>query len=176
MSKKVKNLMEQEYKSHFDGINECMVVSLRGVNGVDNNAVRGDLLSKNIHINMIKNSLARRAFASVGMEGVKDVLVGPCAIAYGGESIVDVAKEIVGWAKKLENIEIKGGFVEGEVLDSQAAVELSKLPSRAELQGAAVNLAQSPGSRLAGAIISPAGNIAGCIKTLVEKLEESQAA
>jgi hypothetical protein len=42
-----------------------------------------------------------------------------------------------------------------------------------ELQGEIVVLAASPGRNLAGAIAGPAGAIAGCIKSLVEKLEEA---
>ena len=176
MSKKIKSLMEQEFESCFRDMNECLVVSIRGVNGVDNNAMRGDMLSRGMRINVVKNSLARRAFASLGMESLKDVLEGPCAIVCGGDSIIDVAKAIVGWSKNLEHIEIKGGYLEGQLLDARAAAGLSEMPSRDELQGTVVMLAQSPGSRIAGSINGPAGYIAGCIETLIGKLEDSEAA
>jgi len=173
MSKKINGLMEQEFKTHFDGVNEMLVVSLRGIKGTDNNQMRGDLLSKQIKVKVVKNSLAARAFEQLGAKGIKDILTGPCAVVYGGESIVDVAKELVDWDKKLDTFEIKGGLLEGEILDAKGAKGLSKLPSRSELQGQVVTLAQSPGSRLASAIGSPAGAIAGCIKALVEKLEDA---
>ena len=162
-----------ELKSRFEGINELVVVSLRGIKGTDNNELRGDLLKKQIHLNVVKNSLAERIFAEAGMEGVGEILTGPCAIAYGSDSIVDLTKALMEWDKKLEFFKIKGGYLEGEVLDGEAAKALSKLPNREEMQGSVVMLAKSPGSRVAGAIGSPAGYIAGCIKSLVEKLEEA---
>jgi large subunit ribosomal protein L10 len=176
MSKKVKALIQDEFKSRFEGVNECLVVSLRGLSGMENNEMRGALLNKQIRVSVVKNSLARRAFRDLGAEAMGALLTGPCAIAHGGDSIVDVAKVMMDWSKKLEKLEIKGGYLDGQTLDASQAKELSKLPSRRELQGAVVAIAKAPGSRLAGAITGPAGYLAGCIKSLVEKLEEAQAA
>jgi len=176
MSRRVKGYIESEYQTRFAEVKDCLVVSLRGLSGVQNNELRGDLLSKQIHVSVVKNSLASRAFKDLGREGLGEVLTGPCAIAYGGDSIIDVAKVMMEWSKKLEPLEIKGGFLEGTVLDAQAGKELAKMPNRQELQGMVVGQALSPGSNLAGALGGPAGHIAGCVKTLVEKLEESEAA
>jgi large subunit ribosomal protein L10 len=171
MSKKVKGLMQKELKSQFEGINECVVVSVRGIGGIQNNELRRDLLSKQIRINVVKNSLARRAFADLGMENIKDCLLGPSAIAYGGDSIVDVVKTLVDWGKKLELCQIKGAYLDGQSLNAEQAKSLAKLPNRAQLQGIVVMLAKSPGARVASAMGSPASRIAGCIKAIIEKQE-----
>jgi large subunit ribosomal protein L10 len=176
MSKKVKGFIQQEYTKHYQDVSECVVVSLRGLSGVDNNELRGDLLAKDIRLNVVKNSLARRAFAKLGRESIGQILTGPCAIAYGGDSIVDVAKVMVEWSEKLEALKIKGGYLEDKILDSQAAEALSKMPNRQELQATVVAQALVPGGNISGALKGPAGRIAGCIKALIEKLEGSQAA
>ena len=173
MSKKLKGLMERELAHAFEGVNELVLVSLRGVNGNDNNQLRGELLAKQIHVKVVKNSLAGRAFKQMGMPGVKQLLTGPCAIVYGGQSIVDVAKELLKWGKKIDKLEIKGGYLEGQLLDAKGAVNLAKMLTRTEQQGAVVALALSPGGNLSGAIGAPAATIAGCIKALIEKLEEA---
>ena len=173
MSKKVKGLIEQELQKRFTGVSDCMVVSLRGIGGNDNNAMRGDLREKDISLTMVKNSLARKAFASQGMKCMQDLLVGPCAIAYGADSIVDVAKEMAEWGKKIETFEVKGACVEGQILDSAQAKQLATMPNRIELQGTVVMLACATGSRVAGSIGGAGSYLAGCIKSLVAKLEES---
>ena len=176
MSKKVKELMQAEFKARFENVSEFAIVSVRGVEGTDNNQLRGDLKEKGIELHVVKNSLAAKAFAELGRDGIKELLVGPCAITYGGDSIVDVAKLLVDAAKGVEALELKGAYLDGEVLDAEGAKALAKMPSRAELQGTVVLIANSPGARLAGAIGGPAGYIAGCVKSLVEKLETGEAA
>lgn len=176
MSKKVKGFIQEELRQRYQGTDQCLVVSVRGLSGVENNELRGALLNKDIRLNVVKNSLARRAFADLGLEAASDLFDGPCAVVVGGESIVDAAKVVKEWADKLEHLAIKGALVEGQVLDEQGAIALSKMPNRRELQGQIVACALSPGSRLAGAIGGPAGYIAGCVKALVEKLESGQEA
>ena len=133
MSKKIKGFIQQEYQANYQDVSECLVVSLRGLSGVGNNELRGDLLAKNIRLNVVKNSLARRAFAELGRGGIGQLLTGPCAIAFGGDSIVDLAKVMVEWSKKFDALEIKGGYLDDKVLYAQAAEALSKMPNRQEL-------------------------------------------
>ncbi|MHC5082320.1 MAG: 50S ribosomal protein L10 [Planctomycetota bacterium] len=174
MSYFVKGLIQSEYDQKFTGMSEFVVINTTGIGGVDNNVMRGELKAKGIRLTTVKNSLMRRTVQGMEMDTAADLfLAGPCTIAYGGDSVVDVAKEIVDWSKKIKVIELKGAYVDGMVVDGAGVVDLSKLPSRAELQGQVVQLAQSPGANLAGAIAGPGGHIAGCIKSLIEKLEDA---
>ncbi len=173
MSKKVKSLIIDEMKSRFQNVHEFVIVSMRGIDGIENNTIRDELGKKGIRLTVVKNSLASRAFSDLGMPAVSEILAGPCTVAYGGESIVDVAKELVEWNKKQSLLEIKGGYLEGQVLDAGAAVGLSKMPSRAELQAMVVMITQSPARKLASVITSPAGVIAGCLKTIIDKQEKA---
>jgi len=178
MSKPLKNLITQELKTRYDGLDSLLIVNPIGIEANDTVELRRGLREKNIRMEVVKNSMLKRALIGTTLEVVSEILEGPCAIVSGGDSIVDAAREIVEWSKKFPTLEFRGAVVEGQLLDTQAAKELAKMPTRPELMGQVVQLAQSPGARLAGALISPAAKIAGCIKTLQEKLEqaESQAA
>lgn len=177
MSKYVKELLQAELEQTIAGdeIRDFMVVRVKGVGGVDNNVMRGALKEKGIRLLVVRNALFRRALRKHEMDGAAPLFNGPTAIVYGGDSVVDVAKEMMDWAKKLAPVEITGAFLDGVVLDAAGAADLSKMPTRRELQGRISSCVTSPGAGVAGAVMGPAGAIAGCLKSIIEKAERQAA-
>jgi len=177
MSKYVKGLLQAEFENRIanEGIENFLVIKTKGISGVDNNLMRGELLKKGIRLLVTRNSLFRKALVNREMDGAVDLFCGPCTVAYGGESIVDAAKEIVEWGKKVPQIEFLGAFLDGSALDGKAAEDIAKMPNKAELLGQLVTLIQSPAATVAGAIKGPASKIAGCIETIASG-EDKEAA
>ncbi len=68
---------------------------------------------------------------------------------------------------------LKPLLLEGEALSAERgrAESLPKVKVSSREKGDIIMLANSPARRLAGAIASSAGRIAGCVKTIAEKAE-----
>jgi len=139
MSRFVKELLQQELANKFAEVEDFLVIETKGVSGNENNEMRGVLKAKGIKLTVVKNAMMRRALSSQDKSSATSLFeTGPCTVAYGGDSVVDIAREIENWHKKIEVVTIKGAFVDGVVMGSEDAEGLSKLASRPELQGQVV--------------------------------------
>ncbi|MDP8961373.1 MAG: 50S ribosomal protein L10 [Actinomycetota bacterium] len=84
---------------------------------------------------VVKNTLARIAAREAGYEGLEDVLTGPTALAVCEQDPVGPAKAMRRFAREHPELVVKGGILEGRVVDASTAQRLADLESREELLG-----------------------------------------
>jgi large subunit ribosomal protein L10 len=176
MSKRVKALITSELQTKFKGADSVVVVDYTGIDSKTTAGIRSDLRKKQVKLTVVRNALAAKALETSGLKGAGSLLKGTNAVVYGGESVVDVVKELVEQTKKVDKLKIKGAIVEGQVLDSKAAEALAKLPNKKELQALIVGQILGPGRKIAGQIKGPAGKLAGQIKSVEDKAKEKESA
>jgi len=169
MSRYVKQLMMDELRQTLEGVNEFVFVDLERLNANEATELRLALRQRAIRVRVVKNTLARIVLRELGIEGADEVLRGPTAIAWGGESIVELAREITEWTKKIDRFRIKGGVLGKQTITEAAVIELSKMPSREELIGRVVNLLVGSGTRVVALLQGAAGRVLGQIKAKAEE-------
>ncbi|NIA06236.1 MAG: 50S ribosomal protein L10 [Actinobacteria bacterium] len=167
---RIKNLLVKELVENWQGLQSFVVVCPVGLDVITSNQLRAALHAKKIKMMVVRNSLARLALAELDMAVAAELLDTPSAICYGGESVVDVAREMVDFARKVDVFSVRGAFVEGQVFSVEQVRKLATMPNKAELSAQIVCLVLSPGRGIASALLSPAGRIAGAVEALVEKL------
>lgn len=176
MSKIVKSLIEKDYTAKIGDTADAMVISIRGMKGIDATKLRRKLATKKIKIVVVRNALARKKFKGSGLEGLASLLTGPSALAFGGASVVEVAREIVDQLKDFPGLELKGAILDGTLFSGDKGVkELSKYPTKSEAIGNVVTLLVSPGKKLVAQVKGPGSNLAGIIKAIEGKLEKGEA-
>jgi large subunit ribosomal protein L10 len=176
MSKPIKELVIADYKKRFENIDGALLVDIRGMTSNDTNDLRLGLQEKRIRVTVVKNTLAKKAFAGTDLEALNEGLVGPSAVAYGDTSVVDVARQLVEWARKIKHLTLKGAVLDGHYYDGAEGVKrISNFPTKEEAQAKVVQLFLSPASNLLRAATSPGSNILGIVKEIRERLEKGQA-
>ena len=176
MSKTVKSMILRDYVARFGEESDVAVISIRGITSNDTNKIRADLRKKDIRITIVRNSLAKRQFAEGDLAAIGPVLNGPSALAYGGASVVEIARELVELVKTFPGIELKGAVLDGQLYAGDDGVRaLSKFPTREEAIAKTVTLILSPGRNLVASLLGPGRKLGSLVKAIEEKLEKGEA-
>jgi ribosomal protein L10 len=150
-----------------------------GLDANTNTRLRAELRRKNIQVMVVKNSMAARATEGTPLAPLFANLSGTAAICWGGEDIVNLAKEITKLVKdpKFAPFQARGGVMDGEPLSAPQVDQVSRWPSRTEQLSILMGQILSPGAMLASQLESVGGALASQIeqKSKSEESEETSA-
>ena len=175
MSKLVKDMLVEDLKKRLDKVAEVVVVSLGKLDAQKTSQLRSTLRKKRIHLHMVKNSLARRATADTPLAPAFTSAEGMLAIAWGGEDVVDLAKELdrLTAVKDFEGFECRGGALDGARLEAADVKRVAKWPTRAEQLSILSGQISGLAATISGQILSAGGTLAGQISSRVDDLEKA---
>jgi large subunit ribosomal protein L10 len=139
-----------------------VVADYRGLNVSQVTELRKQLREAGVEFQVLKNTLLRRATAAAELTDLDAVLTGPTAVAFSETDAVVAAKILNDFAKKNDALKLKGGVVEGRVVDEEQIKALAELPSREGLL-----------SMLLSVLQAPMRNFALAVKAVAEKEEQS---
>ena len=168
MSKYVKELMMNQLRTDLGGSTSLLILDLKGLDAVAEHGFRRDLRKKKIKVRALKNTLARRVFAELGIGGLSQYLEGPSVAVWGGDGVAELAKEVSTRVKTLKKPLIKGGAVDGVVIGPDQVEDITKLPSREALIARVAALAMAPAQRVIALANAPASGLMSQLETLSE--------
>lgn len=158
ISKEDKKRVVAEVTEDLSNSMTAIVTDYRGLNVEQITTLRRALRAENVKYLVVKNTLVRIAARELGYEALDTYLEGPTAIAFSFEDPVAPAKVLTKYAKEFDKLEIKGGLLEGAVIDLPRIKDLAALPAREVL------LAQ-----VAGAFAAPMTGFAGAAQAMLRK-------
>ncbi|MEY3206433.1 MAG: ribosomal protein [Planctomycetota bacterium] len=175
MSKLIKNMLVDDLKGRLQGVGEVIVVSLGRLDAQKTTQLRQALRKKRISLQLVKNSLARRAMLGTPLEPALEEAEGMLAIAWGGDDVVDLAKELdrLSGVKDFDGFECRGGALDGARLDAGDVKKVAKWPTRVEQLSILSGQISSLAGTLAGQIVSAGGTLAGQISQRADDLEKA---
>lgn len=146
--------LSEKLKSAAAGV----IVDYKGITVAEDTALRKECRENNVEYTVIKNTMLRRAFNNVGLDALDDQLNGTTSLAIADDPVAP-ARVIGGFAKKLDGrFEIKGGFMEGKVIDMDTVNSLASIPPLPVLQ-----------AQVLGTMLAPITALAFVLKQIAEK-------
>jgi len=118
-----------ELKEKFSSAGATVLTEYRGLSVSALKDLRRSLGSDATYA-VAKNTLTRIAAKEAGIEGLDDQRVGPTALAFINGDVASVAKGLKNFAKDNPLLVIKGGVMDGNVLDADQVKKLADLESR----------------------------------------------
>lgn len=151
----------QEIASKLREAKSVVLTDYRGLTVQQVTELRKLCREAGVEFKVYKNKLAQRATAEVGVTELDQFLVGPTALAFSDDEVT-AAKVLNDFAKTNEQLELKGGVVDGQVMGEAEIKALASLPSREGLL-----------SMLLSVLQAPMRNFALAVKAVSEQKEEA---
>ncbi len=143
-----------------------VLVDYKGITVEEDTKLRKELREAGVNYFVEKNTLLSRAFRECGIDDFEEVLNGTTAIALSNDDQTAPARVLGKFAESAgkDRFNLKAGYVEGVIYDTEGVVALSKIPSKDVL------LAQ-----LVGSLQGPIQKLAATLKAVAEKESEEAA-
>ncbi|MFV0452567.1 MAG: 50S ribosomal protein L10 [Propioniciclava sp.] len=159
-----------ELKENFTSSDATVLTEYRGLTVANLKDLRRSL-GEGATYAITKNTLTQIAAAEAGIEGLDDQLTGPTAIAFIHGDVATVAKGLRDFAKDNPHLVIKGGVMDGRVLDAGEVKKLADLESREVLLAKLAGAMQANLSKavyLFAAPLNQAARALGALQTAAE--------
>ena len=148
----------------------------RGISVAEVTDLRAKFKDAGVHYEVIKNKLAKRAIEGTELESLSELLSGMTTWIISGEDPIAAAKLLKAETKNLvkdEKFTIKGGFFDGELLDSKGVTDVAELPSKDELFAMLLGLLQKGPQQVLGVVQAPARDLVTLLKNYEAKLADA---
>ena len=169
ISKQRKEEVLAQYSDWVKKSQAVILVEYTGVRMKDLNAIRAKVREAGGEFHVLKNTLARRAFAASGMELPADYLIKSTAVSFAFTDPASTAKALADATKGSEFVKVKGGFMGGQVLNALQVKALAEIPPLPVVRAQLLGVLQAPAGKLVRTIAEPARGLAAVIRAFSEK-------
>ena len=165
-------------KEDLDGVSAMWVVDYRGLTVKEMQQLRNLIraaatagVDAFIVLKVYKNTLVHLALAEAELPTLDDMLAGPSAFVFSGNDVAASAKALKTFAKANENLEIKGGLMEGAAVSAAEVEAIASLPSREQLMAQIAGAISGVARGLATTINGVPRGLAQVVKAVAEQKE-----
>lgn len=117
-----------------------------------------------------KNTFVRKAASSAEYpEGLSEYLTGQTAVVTGESDVCAAAKVVKDFAKTAKRPGLRGGVLDGELLDEEKVRALAELPPMEILQATLLGVLNQPAQRLVTVLNEPGASLARVLQAKADQ-------
>lgn len=176
MNKQEKSQEVENLRSILKDTPPVFVLGYRGLTVNQVSALRKKVRAAQSRYKVVKNRLALRVLRESTLKDLAPYFTGPTAIAYTGKDASALAKALEEFTKDNQGLTLKGGYVDGRLVDAQGVRTIASLPSREALVGQLMGALNAPMVRLLTALQSPARNLVAVLDQIARNKKEAAGA
>ena len=131
--------------------------------------LRKNRKSAGAHVVVSKNRLAQIALKELGHNQLAERVGGQTAFIWSNKDSAEISKILIKFVKDIETVALKGGLLQGKIIEEGDIKRLSDLPSREVLLAQLLGTIIAPLTRLAYVLNAKTIDLLSIIKQLSEK-------
>ncbi len=160
---------EEKIRQTVDDIKNATaiwVVDYRGLSVKESENLRQAVREAGASMKILKNTLTMRALEEAQLPKLESILNGPSAFIFANDDPVASAKAIKKFAEDHEELEIKGGIMDGREVSAADVAAIAELPSREELLSMLLRTLQGPATGLVRVLTGPMESFARAVNAI----------
>ena len=148
MDKKTKQESLDFLVNKLSDLNSVVFTNFKGLSAQNMSSMRKLIKTGGGEYKVVKNTIALMAIKKSGKEEAQQFISGSCGIASSSEDPIRLVKMLVSFSKENEALVLKGGIIEGEIVDQGKLKMIATLPSKNELLANVLGDLKAPISNL----------------------------
>jgi large subunit ribosomal protein L10 len=173
MAKPEKTAKVEEIRRMFLEHQVIFLTDFSGLTVEEINNLRFLLRDMGAEYHVLKNTLTLLAIKDTEYEGMSRLMTGPVAAAFIAGDPMAVAKELIAFVRSKQKLEIKGGFMEGKVLEAVDVRSIATLPSREVLLAKVSGALKSPIYNLHSVLSGPCRKLVYALQAVADSKSEA---
>lgn len=147
----------------------AVVADYRGLSVLEMTQLRKEARKTGVCLQVVKNTLTKRAFAGTQFECLSEALSGPLVVALSTEAPGDAAKLLKDFAKDHEKLIVKALAVGGVLYNASHLDAIASLPTRTEALTKLVFVMKAPIEKFVRTLAEPHAKMVRTISAVADK-------
>jgi large subunit ribosomal protein L10 len=169
MPKKDKIELVDSIKGDLKEVQGVVLGDFKSMTVLELETLRKKVVKDGGRAKVVKNNLLKKAFEGSNINGMEPYLKNNTILFSSKEDVMKLLKSLADYSKENEKFVIKAGYVDGQVLDKDSVIALSKMPSRKELLSMIAGGLNSVLSSFVGTLNGVMTSFVGTIEALEKK-------